>query len=735
MRIFGILGGFLFKKIYDFCIWFDGLALFTAIKRGFTATIPLFIVGAIPLILMYFPIPSIRVFIEDVWNGRLYMILSFINQATYGVATICVILAIAYKYAAIITHNNYRLSLISTIVAISSFFTTSSIRYSSLDGINVQIININMINVQSIFIGLIISLLSTRLFFILLKLGDKFIFTFMRSAVKKTREFDLALKSILPMLTTLLLFSVMSILLCDLTGKASVNEIIIYYFTRPFNYMGSTFKSGLLMVLFINILSIFGINGNNVLEAINSTIFTSETSAILSKSFFDTFVFMGGCGTLLCLLFAIFLFSRSKADRKLARRASIPMIFNINEIMLFGLPIVFNPVYLIPFLLTSFVCLTTSYFSVSLGIVTLSGVDVRWTTPVFFSGYQATNSWIGVLLQIVNLAIGVIIYAPFVKLSEAVVSKRYERDIKQMIKTLQKSEETGEHVSFLGKEGSIGLVAEDIAVAIREGISSNSIEMFYQPQIDKKGHVMGCEALLRYKAIGKNYIYPPLLLKIAKEDNTFDSLTNYIVEKVINDTKKINELFGDSIKVSLNIQANQFCDEKFMQDLVEQTRFADIIHKTLCIEITEESQFIHDEKTKKSFLLIKENGICVAIDDFSMGHTSITYLTNNSFDYVKLDGKLTKNILGNTRTDQIVKSICALGIKLNFEVIAEYVENEEQKELLKQHGCSIYQGWLYSPAIKFEEFIEYVKKINTPKPKLKKIIPDEIKEKAITTNL
>lgn len=83
------------------------------------------------------------------------------------------------------------------------------------------------------------------------------------------------------------------------------------------------------------------------------------------------------------------------------------MLFNINELMIFGLPVMFNPVFVAPFLLTPLVCLFTSSLAMGLGWVPLCVQGVEWTTPALISGYMATGSWAGVVLQIVNIAIGV----------------------------------------------------------------------------------------------------------------------------------------------------------------------------------------------------------------------------------------------------------------------------------------------------------------------------------------
>lgn len=90
---------------------------------------------------------------------------------------------------------------------------------------------------------------------------------------------------------------------------------------------------------------------------------------IATKTFFDTFVLFGGCGTLLCLVVAIFLCDRRKNVRGLSKMALVPVLFNINELMMFGVPIVLNPIYLVPFLCTPLVLTVISYLATLAGLV------------------------------------------------------------------------------------------------------------------------------------------------------------------------------------------------------------------------------------------------------------------------------------------------------------------------------------------------------------------------------
>ena len=102
-----------------------------------------------------------------------------------------------------------------------------------------------------------------------------------------------------------------------------------------------------------------------------------------------------------------------------------------------------------------------------------------------------------------------------------------------------------------------------------------------------------------------------------------------------------------------------------------------------------------------------------------MGYTSLAYLQMNQFDYIKLDGGIIKNIEKNERSKEIVDSLISLGRNLGFEVVAEYVENRELQNMLQDMGCNKYQGYLYSPAVDINEYIQYVREFNSKKQETK----------------
>jgi PTS system cellobiose-specific IIC component len=154
-----------------------------------------------------------------------------------------------------------------------------------------------------------------------------------------------------------------------------------------------------------------------------------EVPHILNTTFFNVFVWMGGSGSIIGLAILLMFFSKSQRNKELGKLGFAPNIFNISEPIMFGLPVVMNPLILIPFTITPIVIYMVSYFAMATGLVAkTAGVLVPWTMPPILGGYLATGGHIsGAILQLVCLFISVAIYYPFFKMLDT----QYYKEEKQ----------------------------------------------------------------------------------------------------------------------------------------------------------------------------------------------------------------------------------------------------------------------------------------------------------------
>jgi len=147
---------------------------------------------------------------------------------------------------------------------------------------------------------------------------------------------------------------------------------------------------------------------------------------VITEQFFDM-IWMGGAGATLSLLLAIIIFAKSKHIRAVGEIGAVPGLFNINEPVLFGLPIILNPIMLIPFNIIPLVMVTTQYIAMTIGIVSRPiGIAFPWPTPAVISGFLTVGDISGSIMQIVNLIIGAMIYLPFLRILDKAAKKEEE---------------------------------------------------------------------------------------------------------------------------------------------------------------------------------------------------------------------------------------------------------------------------------------------------------------------
>ena len=245
-----------------------------------------------------------------------------------------------------------------------------------------------------------------------------------------------AFNGLIPSVIVVSLFACLEVITRWGTGS-TVPDLIVAILQTP---LKSGFQSlpGILFYVFLStFVFIFGIHGAFVFGAISGPILlqaTTENSAaiaagltptnIVTSSFLDVYVYMGGGGTMLCLVIALFLFSKRSDEKIVAKIGGVPSLFNISEPIMFGLPVVYNPIYAIPFCIVPICSTLIAYFATALGLVGHTIVPIPWVTPPIISGFISTGDIRGAIVQVVILLVGIAIYAPFVIISNKAAKKQ-----------------------------------------------------------------------------------------------------------------------------------------------------------------------------------------------------------------------------------------------------------------------------------------------------------------------
>ena len=669
------------------------ISFIRAIRDGLVSMIPVLIIGAFSLILQTFPVVAYQNFINNFADGLLLKLFNFVYTATFGVLSVYLTFCISKSYMKIkadleMVHSGAILcSIVSFFIMVGS--------YSDDFGLE-------SMGPKSMLIAMIASLGASSLYVLFCRL------------FKKTRkqqltdgadhQFNRMLTTLFPITIVVAIFALVNLLIVVVFKEVSFHTLYIKALNGIFSGGTTGFFKGFFFVLLSSILWFFGVHGSDALEGVMQEYFApgllvnqaGVEHVVLTKEFFDCFVLMGGCGATICLLIAILIFSKNRARRRLGVTATLPMVFNINELMVFGLPIIFNPIMLIPFLLVPIVCYSVSYLAISTGMVHFIVSEVTWTTPILIGGYYATGSIGGSILQLVNVILGVSIYFPFVKLLDRQSEMLMKNNYDEFIKYYLENEDELEQLNLIDLPNIYGDVAKELAADMHKDLLKN-IVLYYQPQYSYEGKCVGVEALLRFEHPKYGKLYPPLVVKIAEDCNLLKKLELQVFEQAISDYDKVKEKYGD-VKLSVNITGKMVFDQDFIDLCNKFAEDGEFKNKNICVEVTEKAAISLDEENLETLKGLHSLGLKLAIDDFSMGHTSIQYLKYNIFDLIKLDGSLVKGLTTSINCKEIVSSIVELSLSLNMSVLAEFVETEEEKELLHELGCDNYQGFLYSKA-------------------------------------
>ncbi|WP_182199960.1 EAL domain-containing protein [Paraliobacillus salinarum] len=230
-------------------------------------------------------------------------------------------------------------------------------------------------------------------------------------------------------------------------------------------------------------------------------------------------------------------------------------------------------------------------------------------------------------------------------------------------------------------------------------LNKEEFEVWYQPQIDTKTNdVVSVEALIRWRHEELGIISPNQFIPIAEETKWIVPIGTWVLQEVCQDVVKWRHQ-GNSIKASINISYAQLEEPTFIS-IVEK-----ILNETGCpanqiiFEITE-SMLMHDLSLSIRILQqIKELGIQVAVDDFGVGYSSLSYLKQFQLDYLKIDRAFITNIHEDNNDFAIVQAIMEMARTLGLEVIVEGTETKQHVELLKKLGCYYFQGYWYSKPV------------------------------------
>ncbi|MGF1692132.1 EAL domain-containing protein [Photobacterium kagoshimensis] len=455
-----------------------------------------------------------------------------------------------------------------------------------------------------------------------------------------------------------------------------------------------------------------GINGHNLLHTYKSELYevtvaniaawqnNGESLHILSANFYDFFTGMGGSGNTFSLVICMLLFAKSSGYKTLAKAVFILALFNINEPLLFGLPIIFNPIMLVPFLLVPQISLIIAYFAFWAGWVAPISEVNSWLLPPLVSGYLSTGGTAGgVILQVFILVVGVAIYYPFFK----VMDKRSDgidlmRIFNRRFFINGDIDAKSKLASFIPSMQSNLQAQRDVERLNTEG----EMILYYQPQVDvENSQIVGMEALLRYRT-HQGTVLPPTFIQSFSQLKMMPQLDYWVLEQAIQATAPYSHHSG--FLLSINVSSDTILTKGFVKYLDKLIIESALLHEQIEIEITEELLVSDEEMTAAVINQLRALGISVALDDFGTGFSSLAYLSRYDFDKIKVDRSLIQK-LDTARGKELLRIVVELGKVTNAKLVVEGVETLDELQYISSLGVRYVQGFYFHKAMPIENII------------------------------
>lgn len=422
----------IFDKFLEYMVRFAEIRAVTALKDGFILTLPLTLVGSLFLLVANLPIAGYSDFMAAQLGSNWAAPLNQVAGSTFDILAILSVLGITYKYceaencdaitAALLSLAAFLIVTKGSVVAKSGEIVTGVIPKSWAGG-------------NGVITAILMSLLVSWIFCYCEKnkIGIK-----MPAGVPEG-----VAKAFAALVPGFIIFTLAAFvyLICAVFAQLTFPEIIFKILQTPLQNLSDTLAGGIIIAGIQSVLFWAGIHGPNIVGGVMNPILTANAldnqhlldagvqllgnsqAKIITVQVTDVFIKSGGCGATLGFLIAAFFAARSAQLKSISKLAFIPGLFNINEPIIFGLPIVFNPYFIVPFIGVPVLALVLTYAAISLGFMApFSAVQVPWTTPAIIAGFLLAG-WQGAVVQIVIVAMSAVVYYPFMKIQDNIYYK------------------------------------------------------------------------------------------------------------------------------------------------------------------------------------------------------------------------------------------------------------------------------------------------------------------------
>jgi len=246
---------------------------------------------------------------------------------------------------------------------------------------------------------------------------------------------------------------------------------------------------------------------------------------------------------------------------------------------------------------------------------------------------------------------------------------------------------------------------------LRRGIERDELLLHYQPQVDvAAGRIVGLEALVRWQHPERGLVLPAQFIPIAEQTGLIGELGEWVLRRACLDLKRLERMGIDEVRVGVNVSPQQFVDRDIAGTIRAALVDTGIKPHLLDVEITESTLINDPEGAIEHLQQIKALGIHISLDDFGTGFSSLSYLKRFPADTLKVDRSFVIELAENPKDGAIALTIITLAHSMGMTALAEGVEEVAQYDVLRQFGCDVVQGYLFSRPLPFDEVIGHLER-------------------------
>jgi diguanylate cyclase (GGDEF)-like protein/PAS domain S-box-containing protein len=265
-------------------------------------------------------------------------------------------------------------------------------------------------------------------------------------------------------------------------------------------------------------------------------------------------------------------------------------------------------------------------------------------------------------------------------------------------------------VHFFDPQAQIDIIARaGLETLLREALGKGEMLLYYQPQIDSHGALIGAEVLLRWNNDDRGEISPAEFIPLAESSGLIQPIGDFVLDCACRQLALFaKDPATANFRIAVNISARQFHHPDFVERVRQTLDQTDADPSRLKLELTETVLLDDIEDTIIKMTTLKIEGVSFSLDDFGTGYSSLYYLKRLPLDELKIDQGFVRDVYKDPNDAAIVRAILVMAKSLGLHVIAEGVETEDSRRFLDRNGCRAYQGHLFSRPLPINQFQSYI---------------------------